>query len=199
MVNSTVVQSNVALTWGANNFSAGQFANRLKFYVSTNVDWKIDDLCLRTVSGADSNYDGTVPPAVDDINALTPRRIYVFDPVANGDTTQWTASDGTTPNYQAATDPTGAKYVVANAAGLTDLYKFQAPAGATPTGITAVSYRGSSTKSGLIQPVKKVGSTTSNVKTNSGPNRFIGFSETDGTSAWTEASIEAAAFGQTST
>lgn len=200
IVDGNVIQNGVALTWGTQVIGQNNLMNRLKFYVSSNVDWLMDDLVLRTVSGADAEYQGSTPPVVADINALPARRIYTYDAVSNGDTDQWSTSDaGATANYLAATDPTGAKYVVANAAGLVDLYKFQKPAGSSPTGITSLCYRGSSTKAGLIQPVKKVGSTTSNLTVASGPNRFLGISENDGTNPWTDTSITAAQFGQQST
>jgi len=199
LVDSNVVQSDVALTWGSNNFASGNLANRLKFYVASNIDYKIDDLVIRTANGSDADWVGSTPPVLADINALPARRIYSFPATANGSVNQWASSDGTTPNYQAATDPTGAKYVVADSAGLQDLYKWNAPGGTTPTGITAISYRGASTKSALIQPIKKVGSTISNMKVDSGPNRFFAVSENDGTNPWTQASIEAAEFGQQST
>jgi hypothetical protein len=106
-------------------------------------------------------------------------------------------SDSGEPNYQAATDPTGTKYVAADATNLTDLYKWQLP---PVDDIKAVVMRGASTRYQNVQASYKTptGSITQFKKNVSNPSEYLSVCENDGTDQWTTASIQAAEFGQTS-
>lgn len=186
------------LTWGSNLIAAGNPWNRFRFNTNSQINYRIDDMVIRAVSNADTDYaiaGGT--PALTDIPFMTARRIYAASATGNGTQNDWASSDGgTTPNWQAATDPTGVKYVVASDVNQTDLYKWSVSG--SPTDIQGVVYRGASQKFSSVQPVKKVGSTVSNMTVGSGANRFIAVAENDGSSAWTSSSIAAAEFGQKS-
>lgn len=197
-INGTAVQVDIPVTWSADSFSGAQIANRLKFYCSNFISYFWDDLMIQAVSNADTNWPlgAGVNPTPETLPAITPRRIYALTATANGSLTQMTPS-GAQPNWQSATDPTGANFVTATAAGQTDLYKWNAPA---LSDVRAVSIRGTSNRYQNLNGSFKTssGGTLTQMVTNNGPSRYVGIAETDGTNAWTTASLNAAEFGQTS-
>ncbi|SAK83230.1 hypothetical protein AWB81_04189 [Caballeronia arationis] len=184
----------VAVTFSTDIFSAGQIANRLKFYSAVTAPWQFDDLIVHAVSSADTNWPAPATLTPELIAQFTPRQISFATAVGNGSVTQFSAS-GNEPNWQSATDPTGANSVVSTAANQTDRYKWTTSA----TDIKAVIYRGASDKYTQLTAVQAVGGVQTNMGvTMSGPNEFIGISESDGSAAWTAASVNAAEFGQNS-
>lgn len=197
-INGTSLLTDQVVTWGSDVFSGTQVANRLKFYASNFISYFWDDMVIQAVSGADSTWPlGTgVNPTPETVPGISARRIYALTATANGSLTQMTPS-GSEPNWQSATDKTGANYVTATAAGQTDTYKWTAPA---MSDIRAVTIRGNSNRYQNLTGSFKTSSagTLMQMNTNNGPSAYIGVAETDGTNAWTTASINAAEFGQTS-
>jgi hypothetical protein len=184
----------VSVTFSTDIFSAGQLINRLKFYQAVTGPWSVDDVCVQAVSSADAIWPAPSSLAPELIPQWTPRQISFATATGNGSVDQMTPS-GSEPNYQSATDQTGANYVTATAINQVDVYTFSTAA----SDIKAVIYRGASTKYNNLSAVQNVSGTTSVMGvTEAGPNEFIGISENDGTNAWTDASIAAAGFGQTS-
>jgi hypothetical protein len=197
-INGANLLTDQAVTWGSDAFSGTQIANRLKFYASNFISYFWDDLVIQAVSGADATWPlgAGVNPTPETLPAISARRIYALSATANGSLTQFTPS-GAEPNWQSATDKTGANYVTATAAGQTDTYKWNAPA---MSDIRAVTIRGNSNRYQNLTGSFKTSSagTLTQMNTNNGPSLYIGVAETDGTNAWTTASINAAEFGQTS-
>jgi hypothetical protein len=197
-INGAAVQTDIPVTWTADVFSGAQIANRLKFYASNFLSYFWDDLMIQAVSGADTNWPlgAGVNPTPETVPSISARRIYTLTATGNGSLTQMTPS-GAEPNWQSATDTTGANYVTATAVGQTDTYKWNAPA---MSDVRAVSIRGSSNRYQNLNGSFKTsaGGTLTQMATNNGASRYIGIAETDGTNAWTAASINAAEFGQTS-
>lgn len=198
-IDGGALATDARLTWTSDAFSSGYIINRLKFWASTSFSWQLDDMVLQTVSNADSNWPiGLTAPRPSSITSLGPRRIYTASAISNGSTNQWTPSAGA--NYQAATDPTGATFVTANAFNQVDLYKWSLGTD-SPFDISSVVYRGSSVKYRNIKTAFKTPSNPVVVPGGivaAGANKYVGVIETDGTSAWTKTSIEAAEFGQSS-
>jgi hypothetical protein len=193
-LSGTPVFTDVALTWTSDVFTAGQIANRLKFFAATTAPWQIDDVIIQAVSSADTALwpSGTITP--ETIPQFSPRQISLATVTGNGTLNQWEAS-GSQPNYQSATDPTGANSVIATGINLTDRYVWTTEA----NDVKAVVYRGQSTRYGQISPVQFTnGQQTRMPAALSGPSEFIAFSENDGTSPWTASSINSAEFGQIS-
>jgi hypothetical protein len=197
-INGAAVQTDIPVTWTADVFSGAQIANRLKFYASNFVSYFWDDLMIQAVSGADTNWPlgAGVNPTPETVPSISARRIYALAATGNGSLTQMTPS-GAQPNWQSATDTTGANYVLATAIGQTDTYKWNAPA---MSDVRAVSIRGNSNRYQNLNGSFKTsaGGTLTQMATNNGASRYIGIAETDGTNAWTTASINAAEFGQSS-
>lgn len=197
-INGTALQTDLPITWSADQFTTGQIANRLKFYASNFISYFWDDLVIQAVSNADANWPlgAGVNPTPEANPAMSARRIYAMTANANGSLTQMTPS-GAEPNWQSAADSTGANYVTATAAGQTDTYKYTAP---TVGDVRAVTIRGNSNRYQNLNGSFKTssGGALTQMTTNNGPSRYIGIAETDGTNAWTTASITAAEFGQTS-
>jgi hypothetical protein len=184
----------VPVTFGADVFSAVQIANRLKFYSAVAAPWQLDDLIVHAVSSADAAWPAPATLGPELIAQFTPRQISLATAVGNGAVTQFTAS-GNQPNWQSATDPTGANSVVSTAINQTDRYKWTTSA----TDIKAVIYRGASDKYTQLTAVQAVGGVQADMGVAmSGPNEFIGISEGDGSAAWTADSFRAAEFGQAS-
>lgn len=197
-VNDVVIASGTA-TWTSVLIAAGNKMDRLGLLATQYLQWKMDDLVVRSACAADADWAGSTPTVVADISPMTSRRITIAAPVSNGTVNQWTSSNPGVPNYQAATDPTGAMYVSSTDIDQTDLYKFAAQ-GAAPSDISGVIYRGASPKLGSINPQFKG---TSGVQTDmspqsSGASRFVAVSESNEGVKWTAASIAAAEFGQKS-
>jgi hypothetical protein len=196
-INGTALQVDIPVTWSADQLTAGQVVNRLKFYCSNFVSYFWDDLVIQAVSSADPSWPlgAGVYPTPETLPSITARRIYALTANANGSLSQWTPS-GAEPNWQSAADTTGANYVTATAAGQTDTYKYTAPA---LSDVRAVTIRGNSNRyqnvNGAFIPS---GGTLTQMNTNNGPSRYIGVAENDGSNAWTNTSINAAEFGQTS-
>lgn len=187
------------LTWTGDNFAGSFLVDRLKFYGASTMRTDFDDLVIQSTSNNDTDWPITSGnPATNSIPLVPPTQIYNVTATGNGDTDQWTTSDnGVTPNWQAATDATGAKYVKASDVNQTDLYTWSAPAGIA--GVLGVVYTASSAQALNILPAYKAGSTTGAFhRVQSGASRVIGISENDGTNPWTSASINAAQFGQES-
>lgn len=155
-------------------------------------------MVIQAVSGADSTWPlgAGVNPTPETLPGISARRIYALTATANGSLVQMTPS-GAEPNWQSATDKTGANFVTATAVGQTDTYKWTAP---TMSDIRAVSIRGNSNRYQNLNGSFKTsaGGTLTQMTTNNGPSVYIGIAETDGTNAWTTASINAGEFGQTS-
>ncbi|WP_391857504.1 hypothetical protein [Vibrio cidicii] len=197
-INGATVQQDIPVTWSADNFTTGQIANRLKFFASNFVSYFIDDLVIQSVSGADPTWPlgAGVWPTPETEPAISARRIYAVNATGNGSLTQWTPS-GAEPNWQSATDTTGANYVTANATGQTDTYKWNIPA---VSDVRAVVMRGNSNRYQNIQGSFKTSSSSgvTQMTTANGPSRYIAVAETDGTNPWTTASLTAGEFGQTS-
>lgn len=197
-INGVALQLDVPLTWSADVFSAAQPANRLKFYASNFISYFWDDLVIQSVSSADSNWPlaGGVNPTPETVPSMPARQITVGTAVSNGSTVQMTPS-GTEPNWQSATDPTGDNFVTATSAGQTDTYKWTTP---VTNDVRAVVIKGNSNRYSNVEGSFKTSSvgTLEQMTTNFGPSRYISLSENDGTNAWTQTSIEAGEFGQTS-
>jgi hypothetical protein len=196
-INGTTIQQDIPVTWGGDVFTSVQFANRLKFYASNFITHFWDDVVVQAVSGADTNWPlaGGVNPTPEAVPTISARRIYAVSASANGSLSQWTPS-GAQPNWQSATDPTGANYVTATDTALTDTYKWSAPA---VSDVRAVVIRGNSNRFQNVNgSFKASGGALTQMPTNNGPSRYIGVCENDGTNAWTQTSINAAEFGQTS-
>lgn len=185
----------VSVTFSTDIFSAGQIVNRLRFYAAQTAPWTIDDFIIQAVSSADALWPapGTLTPEL--IPQFTPRQITVATATGNGSVDQM-APSGSEPNWQSATDPTGVNSVIANSANQTDLYTWST----TAADIKGVIYRGQSSKYNQLSAVQSPSGGTQSVMgvTFGGPNEFLGISENDGTNPWTDASIAAAGFGQTS-
>jgi len=197
-INGTALQQDIPVTWSADVFTTGQIANRLKFYASNFISYFWDDLVIQSVSGADASWPlgAGVNPTPEAVPSMSARRIYAIPATGNGSVTQWTPS-GAQPNWQSATDPTGANFVTASAAAQTDTYKWNAPA---ISDARCVVVRGTSNRYQNINASYKTsaGSGVTSMLTSNGPSRYIGIAETDGTNPWTTASINAGEFGQTS-
>jgi hypothetical protein len=193
-LSGTPVFTDVPITWTSDVFSAGQIANRLKFFSATTAPWQIDDVIIQAVSAADTGLwpTGTVTP--ETIPQFSPRQISLATVTGNGTLNQWSAS-GSQPNYQSATDPSGANSVIATAVNLTDRYVWNTQA----SDVKAVVYRGQSSRYGQISPVQFANGQQAVMSTTlAAPSEFIGISESDGTNPWTATSINAAEFGQVS-
>lgn len=197
-INGATVLADQPVTWSADTFTTAQPLNRIKFYGSSFISYLWDDLMIQSVSNADTIWPvaGGSYPTPETVPNIPARRIYNLAVSANGSVTQWTPS-GSEPNYQSATDTTGANYVTATATGQTDTYKWTCP---TVTDVRAVAIRGTSTRYQNIVGTFKTSSTSgqTNMTTNNGPTRYISFAETDGTNPWTQTTINAGEFGQTS-
>lgn len=198
-VNDSVISSGT-IPWTAVAIAATNKLDRLYMYMMNQFQWKIDDLVVRSACAADADWGGSGPVVVADILPMTSRRIYKIDPASNGTINEWTSSEEGVPNYEAATDPTGALFVTSTDVGQTDLYKFAVPAGSDPTDISAVIYRGASPKLGSINPqlIGADGLQKDMSPQSSGVARFVGVSESNSDGPWTAASIAAAQFGQKS-
>lgn len=183
---------NQQLTWTADNFGGTYLLDRIKYYAASTVTPNIDDSVFQLVSNNDADWPViSGNPSVNSIDLIPPTRIYSASATGNGAVNQWTATDGTTPNYQAATGSVGVR---ATDTGLTDLYQWNVSASAT--GVVGVVAKTSSTQNLNIAPQKRVGTTQSPMGTlNSGSARVIAISESDGTNPWTATSINAAQFG----
>lgn len=197
-INGTTVQQDIPVTWGGDVFTIAQLANRIKFYSSNFITWYMDDMVIQAVSNADLNWplSGGVNPTPETLPQITARRIYTATASSNGSLSQWTPS-GAEPNWQSATDSSGANYVTATDVALTDTYKWSAPSVADVRGVVV---RGGSNRYQNVTGSFKTssGATLTQMPTSNGPSRFIGIAENDGTNAWTQASIAAGEFGQTS-
>lgn len=187
--------------WTELSVPAGNNLNKLYFYVAEQLQWRIDDLVVRSACAADANWEGSRPVALADIAFMNARRIYLADAVSNGSINQWSSSVEGVPNYEAATDLTGTAYVSASDGDQTDLYKFEVPVGTTPADINGLIYRGTDARLGAVNPqIKEPGGVQSNMSPQSfGASRFIGLSESNNGVSWTPASIAAAEFGLKST
>lgn len=185
----------VSVTFATDIFQAGQLINRLKFYSAVTAPWTIDDFIVHAVSSADAIWPAPTTLSPELIAQFTPREFTLATVVGNGSTDQMTPS-GSEPNYQSATDPTGANQVIATTINQTDLYTFST----TADDIKGVIYRGQSTKYTQLSAVQQPSGGTQSVMgvTSAGPNEFIGISENDGTNPWTDASFAAAGLGQIS-
>ena len=197
-VNGATILQDQPVTWSADTFNATQPLNRLKFYGSNFISYFWDDLMIQAVSNADTVWpvaSGSYPTP-ETVPNISPRRIYSIPATGNGSVTQWTPS-GSEPNWQSATDTTGANYVTATATGQTDTYKWNCP---TVGDVRCVSIRGNSNRYQNIVGTFKTSNTSgqTNMTTNNGPQRYISFAETDGTNPWTTTTINAGEFGQTS-
>jgi hypothetical protein len=197
-VNGATVLQDQPVTWSADIFTTGQVLNRLKFYGSSFLSYFMDDLMVQAVSSADAIWPvaGGSYPTAETVPNISARRIYAISATGNGSVTQWSPS-GSEPNWQSATDPTGANYVTATATGQTDTYKWNCP---TTSDVRVVAMRGNSNRYQNIVGTFKTSSSSgqTNMTTNNGPSRYISFAETDGTNPWTTTSINAGEFGQTS-
>lgn len=197
-INGTTVQQDIPVTWGGDVFSSTQNANRLKFYASNFISYFWDDLVVQAVSGADLNWPlgAGVNPTPETVPQISARRIFKATASANGSLTQWTPS-GAEPNWQSATDPSGTNFVTATDVALTDTYKWTIPA---VSDVRGVVIRGNSNRYQNVNGSFKTsaGSSLTQMPTSNGPSRYVGIAENDGTNAWTQASIAAAEFGQTS-
>jgi hypothetical protein len=197
-VNGTSFLTDQPITWSADVFAAGQVMNRMKFGASNFISYFIDDMVIQAVSNSDANWPlgAGVNPTPESIPAMSARRVFVGTATANGSLTQLTPS-GSEPNWQSATDPTGDNFVTATAAGQTDTYKWTAPA---LSDVRAVVVKGNSNRYSNLQGSFKTSSGGSLVQmnTNFGPSRYVSISENDGANAWTQTSIEAGEFGETS-
>lgn len=185
---------NVSVTFSTDVFTVGQIVNRLKFYAAQTAPWTVDDLVIHALSSADALWPSpaTLTPAL--IAPLTPRQITLASATGNGSVDQMTAS-GSEPNWQSATDATGANSVIATAVPQSDRYKWSTAA----TDIRALVYRGQSAKYNQLSAVQAVsGVQTTMAVSQAGPNEFVGVSENDGTNLWTDSSVAAAEFGQIS-
>jgi hypothetical protein len=197
-INGATVLQDQAITWSSDIFTTGQIMNRLKFYGSNFISYFWDDIMVQAVSSADTIWPvaGGSYPTAETVPNIPARRLYAIPATGNGSVDQWTVS-GTEPNWQSATDPTGANYITATAVGQTDTYKWNCPA---VSDVRVVSLRGNSNRYGNVEGTFKTSSTSgqTNMTTNYGPSRYISFAETDGTNPWTQATINAGEFGQTS-
>ncbi len=193
-IGGTNFQTAVGITWPADYFTTGQIANMIRFCSPRVATVNYDDMVVQAVSSSDSSWPGgTISPST--IPQFQPQKVTNAIPVSNGSIIQWSAS-GSEPNYQSATDITGANTVLATATSETDLYNWTAVG---VTNVKALCYRGNSTRYGNITPQKYVSSVQSAFQTVTfAPSRFVALSENDGTNAWTAASIAAASFGQES-
>jgi hypothetical protein len=189
-----VIFKDLPITWSTDIFSAGQVANRLKFYSAVTAPWQLDDLIIHAVSSADAIWPAPTTLNPEVLPQYTPRQISLATVTGNGTVNQM-APSGSAPNYQSATDPTGNNSVIANAINQSDRYTWSTSA----ADIKAVVYRGASNKYSQLAAVQAVaGNQVTMPLAIAGPNEFIGISENDGSALWTAASIGAAEFGQTS-
>jgi hypothetical protein len=197
-INNVAIQSAIPITWGSDVFTAGQVANQLKFYTANFLQYFVDDMVIQTVSSADTIWPlgAGVDPVPSTLPAMTARRIYAIPASGAGSDTQWTPSGGE-PNWQSATDTTGANFVTATAVAQTDTYKWNAP---TMTDVRALIAQGNANRYANITGSFKTSSGGSLVQmeTINGPSRYVSVTETDGTNPWTTTSINAGEFGQTS-
>ena len=193
-VNGVSIQSNVSLSWTADGFSSGMIANQIRFGCSRMFAWTLDDMVIQGVSSSDASWPGgTVQPSL--VPQPQPRKIQNAVAVSNGPIIQWSVS-GSEPNWQSATDPTGANSVIATDVNQTDLYNWTATGA---TGIMGIVLKGTTTRYANVTPQRYIASTQSAFPlVTYGPQRVIGISENDGTNGWTAASIAAASFGQES-
>jgi hypothetical protein len=192
-LNGTPIFTDQAITFSADVFTGGKVCDRLKFYQSTLASWSLDDLVIHAVSSADAAWDAPASINPEILPHMSPRQVTLAQATGNGSYAQMTPS-GSEPNYQSATDSTGANSVTATAINQVDTYKWQT----TATDIKAVVYRGQSAKYGQLNAVQNVGGALTAMPVQSaGPNEFIGISENDGSNAWSASSITAAEFGQT--
>lgn len=198
IINGTTLQMDIPVTWSSDLFTTGQVANRLKFCASSFISYFWDDLVVQAVSSADASWPlgAGVNPTPETLPSISARRIYAVSATGNGSLTQWTPS-GAEPNWQSATDTTGANFVTATDVAQTDTYKWNAPA---MSDVRAVVMRGNSNRYQNVNASFKTsaGSGLTQMNTANGPSRYIGVAETDGSNAWTTASINAGEFGQTS-
>lgn len=200
-VNNQQVLVDAPVVWSSDLFAAGMVANQLVFHGSNLLGYFVDDLVMQATSGQDTAWP-LAPgqfPTPETIPNMTARHIQLVPVTGNGSLTQMTPS-GAQPNWQSATDPTGANYVTANNSGLTDLYKLNAPA---MSDVRAMQIRGASNRYQNVQgaySMVQAGSAFSTMPvTSSNPSEFISWSEQDNNgNAWTPATINAGQFGITS-
>jgi hypothetical protein len=188
------IYQDVPITFSTDIFTAGQLCNRLRFYSGVVAPWTLDDMIIHAVSNADTLWPAPTTLNPEVIPQYLPRQISLATATGPGSKADMTPS-GSEPNWQSATDQTGANSVIATAINQTDTYKWST----TATDIKAVVYRGQSEKYSQLSAVQLVGATQSTMGlTEAGPNDFIGISENDGAAQWTATSVAAAEFGQTS-
>ncbi len=206
-VNSVPVQQNISLTFGSDPLSTN-ICNSLVFYGGgTSLgQYKIDDLVIQASSGADTDWPpgngGTSTPTVPNIAnfpIISPRQIFAVPYTANGSITQWSTSDGVTPNYEAV--QTSGEYVQATASGQTDLYKISADS-IPLTDCIGIVQRANSNKYLSIGPSMKTTSGSSVIQNPGvvakGVSSFITVQEQNvGNATWDAAGLDAAEFGQT--
>jgi hypothetical protein len=206
-IDTIPIQENVSITFGSDPLSTN-IMNRLGIWSGTTAcSWSLDDMVIQCVDGSDptwpSGFTGGVPndPNLTDLPTLTPRRIPKLTATADGSLTQWTSDDGTTPNWEAAT--TSGHFVQAADSGLTDLYKFEVPAGIVVSDCTGIIVSANTNKYLSVEPATKDNSGASLVNNpglvSKGVSSFqTVLEQTQANQTWTTALIEGAEFGQTS-
>ncbi|QRE00314.1 hypothetical protein [Burkholderia phage BCSR5] len=193
-VNDTPLLQNQQIAWTSDIFIQGQPANRLKLYGANFINYFWDDWVIQCVSSADPEWPAPATVQPDVLPHIPARHIQVYSAVGPGSHAEW-QSDAGEPNWQAATDPTGLKYVVANDLGLRDTYKWSGPA---MNDIRGVVLRSASQRYqnviGVSQP-QGATDVKQPTKVGNGPSHAISVLEDDGTNQWTSATLAAAEFG----
>lgn len=198
-VNGMPLVTDRLMTWSTDVFSAGQIANYIQFYGSSNIQYLVDDFIVQSVSSADVIWPAlTNNPTPETIPNLPARRIWAIQASDVGSNTNWIPS-GTEPNYESATDPSGQNFITATDTGLVDTYVWECPA---VNNINAVVVKGNSNR---YQNVSGVSCDTFGSQPNTmgmtynGASSFVSISENDSTGTqWSSYSINNGEFGLTS-
>jgi hypothetical protein len=208
-INGKAIWKDVTINWLTDLFAAGQTVNMLKVYNGTLGEWYMDDMVLHAASTADANWPNPTALTPEVLPQYHPKQITMAQATATAFNSGF-FSMTTEPDWQAVTDLSGQNsigaYQTTGGVGSTggDSYEYYNWTPQAQTGIKALIYRGQSSNLLQVSPAQVVGGQeTTMAVNNNGPQNvgnsvgmFVGISENDGTNHWTQASIEAATFGQ---
>ncbi|QDH83706.1 hypothetical protein [Achromobacter phage Motura] len=207
-ISGATVADNVSVTLIAGT-SPNNVTDSWLPFSSTSFDYSLSVQTMSAVSGADADWPpgfttGTANSAVSGANTLPEMKPQQFGKLtadADGSIIQWQSSAPGVDNYVAATN--GTDFVQALQSDETDLYKFVPPVGVTLANVNAVKYRLQTNKYMSVLPSMKDTAADPLQTGNGVVDRGIGalsmiVEQGKDDTAWTDASIRAAEFGQTS-
>lgn len=208
-INGKAIWKDVPVTWLTDILAAGQALNMLKAYNGILGEWYLDDIVLHAASTADATWTNPTTLTPEILPQFHPKQITLAQATATAFNSGFFSMTGVA-DYQAATDLSGVNsvgaYQTTNGVGTvgTDSYEYYNWQAQAHPHVNAIQYRGASSNLLQVSAAQVVsGQTKTMPVANNGPQGqgnspgiFVGVSENDGTNRWTQASIEAAEFGQ---